>query len=364
MLKKVLKAFFELLIGAALIAGAVWYYQTVLSKAVAAKKKTVTTPYVIVEKQKSARVKDVIEALGTGIAKEAVDITAIVTAKVVLVNFNDGDTVEKDALLISLDDDKEQALKDQAQINIAEQEREMLRIEKLVKGKAVSQKTYDEQKTSLARSKTELDIVNVQIADRHLKAPFKGRLGMRLVSPGDLVTPGTKITTIDDISQIHVDFSIPEKYFAVLEKGREVEVTNAAYPGIVFKGVLTAISPRINQQTRMVEARATIDNKDARLRPGMMFTVRVDMGEPETLMIPERAITSLGEIQSVYLYMPQGHVVKREVKLGRRKDGKVEVISGICSGDAIVVEGVAKLIDGMKVNLEKAATPKKNKKGV
>ena len=362
MFKKIFKAGIELIIGAVLIAGAIWYYHHVLAKAVKPKRKNVSEPYVIVERQKSAKFKDVIESLGTGTSKEAVDITSTVTAKVVQINFNDGDFVEKDTLLVKLDDDKEQAQKAQALININEQQREMQRIEKLAKSRAVSQKNYDEQKTSLARAKTELDIVNVQISDRHLRAPFKGRLGMRLVSLGDLVTPGTKITTIDDISVLHVDFSIPEKYFAVLKKGREVEVTNAAYPGKVFKGILTAISPRINEQTRMVSARASIDNKENLLRPGMMFTVRVDMGEPELLMIPERSVTSLGEIQSVYLYDPKGFVKRTVVNLGRRKGGRVEVISGIKSGDVIVVEGVSKLTDGMKVKLENVAQNKNGAK--
>ena len=362
MSKKIFKAGIELIIGAVLVAGAILYYHHVLAKAVKPKRKNVSEPYVIVEKQKSAKFKDVIESLGTGTSKEAVDITSTVTAKVVQINFNDGDFVEKDTLLVKLDDDKEQAQKAQALININEQQREMQRIEKLAKSRAVSQKNYDEQKTSLARAKTELDIVEVEIADRHLRAPFKGRLGMRLVSLGDLVTPGTKITTIDDISILHVDFSIPEKYFAVLKKGREVEVTNAAYPGKVFKGILTAISPRINEQTRMVSARASIDNKENLLRPGMMFTVRVDMGEPELLMIPERSVTSLGEIQSVYLYDPKGFVKRTVVNLGRRKGGRVEVISGIRSGDVIVVEGVSKLTDGMKVKLEKVAQNKNGAK--
>lgn len=355
MIRKIFKTLFELILGAALVVGAVWYYHNVLAKAVQTKKKKVSEPYVVVERQKSAKIKDVIEALGTGSSKEAVDITSTVTAKVVQINFKDGDFVEKDALLVQLEDGKEQAQREQAVININEQRREMQRIEKLVKSRAVSQKAYDEQKTNLARAKTELDIVNVQISDRHLRAPFRGRLGMRLVSPGDLVTPGTKITTLDDLSMLHVDFSIPEKYFAVLKQGREVVVTNTAYPGKVFKGTLTAISPRINAQTRMVEARASIDNKENLLRPGMMFTVRVDMGEPELLMIPERSVTSLGEIQSVYLYDPKGHVTRKVVSLGRRRAGRVEVISGIKSGDVIVVEGVSKLADGMKVRLEEVA---------
>ena len=346
MWQKILKACGELLIGALVIGGAVYYYQVMLSSAAAAKRKATTTPTVMTAPQKAVQFSDIIEALGTGSAKEAVDITAIVTAKVVEVNFEDGDHAKAGQLLVKLDDAREQA-----EINLAEQVREMARIDRLYKSKAVSQKTVDEQKTSLERSKTLLAVANTQIDDRHLRAPFNGCLGMRLVSPGDLVTPGTKITTLDDISEINVDFAVPEKYFSELKTGYEVQVTNAAYPGEKFKGKVTAIAPRINLQTRMVEVRAMIDNKDMKLRPGMMFHVLVDMGKRDALMIPEKCVVSLGEKQFVFLYQPNGRVRRCEVSLGSRRDGRVEVVSGVKNGDVLVVEGVAKLVDGMNVNL-------------
>ena len=351
MWKKILKACAELLIGALVIGGAVYYYQVVLSSSVAAKQKAVTTPTVMAAPQKIVQFSDIIEALGTGSAKEAVDITATVTAKVVEVNFEDGDYAKNGQLLVKLDDAREQSERKQAEINLAEQNREMARIDRLYKSKAVSQKTLDEQKTSLERSKTLLAIANTQIDDRHLRAPFSGYLGMRLVSPGDLVTPGTKITSLDDISEINVDFSVPEKYFSELKTGYEVQVTNVAYPGEKFKGRITAIAPRINLQTRMVEVRAVIDNKEMKLRPGMMFHVLVDMGKRDALMIPEKCVVSLGEKQFVFLYLPNGRVRRCEVSLGSRREGVVEVVSGVKNGEVLVVEGVAKLVDGMSVNL-------------
>lgn len=351
MWKKILKACAELLIGALVIGGAVYYYQVVLSSSAAAKQKAVTTPTVMAAPQKIVQFSDIIEALGTGSAKEAVDITATVTAKVVEVNFEDGDYAKNGQLLVKLDDAREQSERKQAEINLAEQNREMARIDRLYKSKAVSQKTLDEQKTSLERSKTLLAIANTQIDDRHLRAPFSGYLGMRLVSPGDLVTPGTKITSLDDISEINVDFSVPEKYFSELKTGYEVLVTNVAYPGEKFKGRITAIAPRINLQTRMVEVRAVIDNKEMKLRPGMMFHVLVDMGKRDALMIPEKCVVSLGEKQFVFLYLPNGRVRRCEVSLGSRREGVVEVVSGVKNGEVLVVEGVAKLVDGMSVNL-------------
>ena len=230
MWKKILKVCSELLVGAVVVGGAVYYYQVILASGGMAKKRAAVTPSVVAEVQKKEQFADVIEALGTGSAKEAVEITATVTAKVVEIKFEDGDRVKAGQLLVRLDDDKERAELAQAEINLDEQEREMARIDRLSKSNAVSQKSIDEQKTKLARSKTLLAVAKTQINDRHLHAPFAGCLGMRLVSLGDLVTPGTKITTLDDISEINVDFSVPEKYFAALKTGYEISVRSPAYP--------------------------------------------------------------------------------------------------------------------------------------
>ena len=350
MWKKILKVCSELLVGAVVVGGAVYYYQVILASGGTAKKRAAVTPSVVAEVQKKVQFADVIEALGTGSAKEAVEITATVTAKVVEVKFEDGDQVKAGQLLVRLDDDKERAEFNQAEINLDEQEREMARIDRLSKSNAVSQKSIDEQRTKLERSRTLLAVAKTQINDRHLHAPFAGCLGMRLVSLGDLVTPGTKITTLDDISEINVDFSVPEKYFAALKTGYEISVKSPAYPDETFKGKITAISPRINLDTRMVEVRAVIDNKAMKLRPGMMFLVRVDMGSRSVLMIPEKCVVSLGEKQFVFTAKSDGRVTRREVTLGSRRGGKVEVVSGINEGETVVTEGVAKLVDGMTVN--------------
>lgn len=350
MWKKILKVCSELLVGAVVVGGAVYYYQVILASGGTAKKRAAVTPSVVAEVQKKVQFADVIEALGTGSAKEAVEITATVTAKVVEVKFEDGDQVKAGQLLVRLDDDKERAEFDQAEINLDEQEREMARIDRLSKSNAVSQKSIDEQRTKLERSRTLLAVAKTQINDRHLHAPFAGCLGMRLVSLGDLVTPGTKITTLDDISEINVDFSVPEKYFAALKTGYEISVKSPAYPDETFKGKITAISPRINLDTRMVEVRAVIDNKAMKLRPGMMFLVRVDMGSRSALMIPEKCVVSLGEKQFVFTAESDGRVARHEVTLGSRRGGKVEVVSGINEGETVVTEGVAKLVDGMTVN--------------
>ena len=147
-----------------------------------------------------------IEGIGTGYAKESVDITANATEKVVKLFFEDGQYVAGGTQLVQLSDDQFQAELAQAKINLAEQERELKRITPLYAARITSQKDYESAKTAVSRAKTAIDIVEYAIRNRCILAPFSGKLGMRLVSIGDLVSPGTKIVTIDDISEIKINF--------------------------------------------------------------------------------------------------------------------------------------------------------------
>ncbi len=354
MRKKMLKISFEIILSALLIAGAIYYFNEILNHRNTQKQKVLSQPTVMAERQKSVLFREIIEGLGTGVAKESVDVTSTVTEKVSELNFEDGQHVKKGTLLVRFDDAQEQAEKRQAELDIQEQLREMNRVRTLFGAKAASQKSFDEQKTSLERARMKLDIVKAQIADRTIHAPFDGVLGTRMVSLGDLVTPGTKVTTIDDLSEIKIDFNLPEKYFSKVQTGRNVTVTTSAYPKEEFKGVISFVGPRINPTTRSVEVRAVVSNQNLKLRPGMMFTVYADMGERNALMIPEKAVMSLGEIQYVFVLNPDMRVRRIPVRLGVRKAGRVEVEGGLANGANLIVEGVAKLVDGMEVKLRKS----------
>ena len=343
----------EFLLGGAILAGAIIFYvKTGTERSINSGRRRVEIPAVKVQPVKTSKIQARVEGIGTGLAKESVDITANATELVVGLFFDDGQTVTKGQLLVQLRDDQYQAELQQTRINLAEQERELKRITPLYHARITSQKDFDAAKTAVSRAKTAVGIVEYQIGNRRIIAPFSGKLGMRNVSIGDLVSPGTKVTTLDDISVIKVDFRVPEKYYPKVKSGQKVGVQTASFPNRIFSGSITAVSPRIDPVTRSAEVRATVPNPEGKLVPGMLFVVTLELGEHVSINVPEQALMSLGEIQYVFVYKPgQKRVERREIKLGQRSRGMAEILSGLKVGELLVVDGVLKLVDGAAVQV-------------
>lgn len=244
-----LKTFFarsaEALIGIAVLAGAVVFYVNQgTGRSINAVKRTAAVPSVQIEKTGPVEIRNTIEGIGTGLARESVDITANATEKVVGIFFKDGQYVEGGKLLVQLNDDQYQAQLEDAKINLAEQERELRRLTPLYNARITSQKDFEgAARTAVARARTTIGIVEYAIRNRQIIAPFSGKLAMRMVSLGDLVSPGTLVTSIDDISEIKIDFRVSEKYYPMVRAGQKVGVTSVAYPDTVFSGSISAISP-------------------------------------------------------------------------------------------------------------------------
>ena len=350
----------EFLLGGAILAAAVMFYiKTGTERTINARRRKSDIPAIRVAPVKMDKIQVRVEGIGTGLAKESVDITANATELVVGLYFEDGQSVTKGQQLVQLRDDQYQAELQQMRINLAEQERELKRITPLYHARITSSKDFDAAKTAVSRAKTAVGIVEYQIGNRRIIAPFSGKLGMRNVSIGDLVTPGTKITTLDDVSEIKVDFRVPEKYYPLIRSGQKVGVQTAAFPGRVFDGSITALSPRIDPVTRTAEIRAVVPNPDGKLAPGMLFVVTLELGEHTSIDVPEQALMSLGEIQYAFIYLPgTKRVQRREIKLGQRRRGQAEILSGLKVGELLVVDGVLKLVDGATVRLVDEDSPK------
>ncbi len=301
---------------------------------------------VTTEEVAARKVPDNLICIGTAVSRESVDIASLVTEKVINIGFQDGQFVQRGDLLVELDNAQEKVAVELADLAIAEHMREKERLEWLLKEDAIAQKDLDDRETRLKMALAEKAKAEADLADRVIRAPFTGLLGMRLVSVGDLLTPGTRIAALDDIEYIYVDFSVPEKYSAKLSTNLHFKADNIAYSGF-FTGKVRAVDPRIHSETRSVSVRGEIANLDHRLRPGMLLTVYLDMGEESMLMAPESSVLSLGEKQSVFLVSADRKSVKRQpVRTGRRSDRYVEILSGVKAGDLVVTEGVGKLADG------------------
>lgn len=294
---------------------------------------------------------DRIEAVGTAKANESVTITARVSEQVKSVFFKQGATVQAGELLVQLEAAEEEALLAEAKVDRDEQNRELERVRKLREKQVQTGQKFDQQKSALDAAEARLRQAEARLRDRKIVAPFTGVLGVRQISPGALVEPGTAVTTLDDIDRIKLDFTVPEIYISYLKVGQRIEAQSAAWPGQSFSGEVSIISPRVNPTTRAVQVQAIVPNPDKRLRPGMLLTVTLIANPRKSLSVPEECLVAYGKKQFVYVMKDDGTVEKREVSLGRREVGRAEVLSGLTAGETVVTEGVMNLRDGAKVHV-------------
>jgi membrane fusion protein (multidrug efflux system) len=291
---------------------------------------------------------DTLDALGTAAAKESVTITAKVSEKVEQVHFDSGDTVEAGKVLVTLSDRAQSAGVGEAAADYAEAQKTYERIQELAKQQLVAATQLDMQRANRDAARARLEAQKATVGDRVIVAPFAGVLGLRQVSPGSLVTPGTVITTLDDVSMIKLDFSVPERSLGALSVGASVRATSDAFPGEIFEGRITSIGSRVDPSTRALAARAEFANPQRRLRPGMLLQVQLEQGSRQALQVPELALDQLGE--QAFLYKVVGDKVEHvPVKIGARRPGWVEILGGVQAGDRVVVEGIVKLKDGAKI---------------
>lgn len=292
---------------------------------------------------------DSFEAVGTTKARESVTLTAKITETVRKVNFTDGQRVDAGDVLVEMTSGQQVAALAEAQANYKDAERLMQRNDDLVGKGTVSQQVADTARSTQESSKARVAFLRAQLSDRVVTAPFSGVLGLRQVSVGALVTPGTVITTLDNIDTITVDFSMPERFLAALRPGLDVQATSVAYPGRSFSGTIVSVDSRVDVVTRAVLVRAEIANTDHALRAGMLMTVRVLRPSREVLAVPEIAIEQIGADSFVYVVGTDDTVKRATVVLGARKDGKVEVVEGLEPGARIVKDGTVKLREGSKI---------------
>ncbi len=298
---------------------------------------------------------DTLQALGTVHARESVTVTASVGEKVQAVHFDSGQSVRAGAPLVTLSGQAEQAALDEAAASATEADRQYRRLAGLAEQQLVARAQLDAQRATRDAARARVAQVRAQLADRVIRAPFAGVLGLRQVSPGSLVSPGTVITTLDDLSQVYVDFPMPETQLAQVAAGQAIEGTAAAYAGRSFEGTVATIDARVDAATRAVTVRGQFANTDRALKPGMLVQVRVRRPERQALLAPEIAVVQAGTDSFVYRVTPQGVAERVDVKLGTRAGGQVEVLEGLKPGDRIVVDGTGKLRPGQKIEDAAAA---------
>lgn len=297
-----------------------------------------------------------VQALGTAQAFESVTIASKVQDRIQKLLFESGQRVEKGAALVELASIEQSADLAEAKAQLEADASELDRIQELSERGFATRSSLDAAKAAAERSQARVEALQARIADRTLRAPFSGVLGLRNASVGQLVQPGEAIVTLDDVSRIKLDFEVPESQLTLVRRGVGLVAATAAFPGREFKGEVDQIDSRLDPQTRTVRARAVLGNGDRALKPGMLMTVRVNANPRTALAVPETALIERGEGAFVYRVKADGSVELARIDIAGRQDGFVEVLAGLEKGEQIVIEGVNRVRPGQPIQAVPAQT--------
>tara|TARA_R110002072_G_scaffold174303_4_gene329412 strand:- start:13938 stop:14987 length:1050 start_codon:yes stop_codon:yes gene_type:complete len=290
-------------------------------------------------------------ALGTAVANESVRLTANRSDLVKAIHFSDGQHVEKDALLLEMETGEEQSRLAESKALLTEREAAHRRAVEL-QAQGISPNSEVQQALAqMHAAKARVATLEVTIRDHSVRAPFAGVLGLRRISVGSLLQSSTVITTLDDLSVMKVDFTIPETWLSSVRVGQPVRALSDAWPGKTFTGKVTAIDTRLDSSTRSATIRAIVNNPDLMLRPGMLLKVDVDRGEAPSRQVPEDAVVQKGEKHFVFVVGADNVARQTDVTVGRRRVGRVEVLGGLEKGQRVVVDGLVRVRDGTEVEV-------------
>lgn len=299
---------------------------------------------------------DEIASVGTTSANESITLSAKVTETVAKINFSDGDTVRSGDVLVELTGRAEVAALKEAQASFVEADRQYNRLSNVAMKGTVTQSQVDSQAALRDAAQARREAIRARLSDRVIVAPFSGLTGFRMVSPGALVSPGTAITTLDDIDTLKVDFSVPESLLATINMGDTVVAKSTAFPDREFVGKVISMDSRVDPASRAVKVRAQIDNVDHPLRPGMLLSVKLLTQPRQVLAIDEIAVMQLAGDAFVYRADAEGKIQRVIVEIGARKSGMVEIRSGLNPDDQVVGEGTVKVQPGQVVRFVDPAT--------
>ena len=287
-----------------------------------------------------------IEALGTLRANETVQITASVTEPVVAINFEDGQRVKAGDILVELDTAEELAELAEQQAILEEAELQTRRLTNLVEQRAASTAELDIQRREANAAKARIQAIQARIKLRRITAPFAGRVGLRNISLGALAQPQQPITTLIDDQRMKLDFDVPAVYLNTIKIGDRIEASSQAFTNQVFVGEVSSINNVIDPATRTVTVRSIMPNINSQLQPGLLMQVRLTYNLRDAIIIPEESVLINGSKHTVYqLDQVDGmtRVAAREISLGQRLRGYVEVTNGLQAGDEIVTQGLTKV---------------------
>jgi membrane fusion protein (multidrug efflux system) len=309
-----------------------------------------------------------IPAAATVTAVQGVMVSAEVGGRVTRIGFESGAAVSAEDILVQLDTASEEAQLASAEAAAALAEADLKRVRALGKRDLASRDAVDSAEAQVKQTVAQVGNMHALIAKKTIRAPFSGRLGLRLVNLGQVLSAGDAIVSLHMLDPIYVDFSIPQQRIRSLKKGMEVRVTTDAAPGETFSSELIAVNPEVDTATRSVRVRSRIANPGETLHAGMFVKVEVILPDKQSV---------LPVVATAVLYAPFGDsvfVVDRQkgsktgepdlvlrqqfVRVGQTQGDFVDVVDGLKPGETVVTSGVFKLRTGMKVVIDNKLAPK------
>jgi membrane fusion protein (multidrug efflux system) len=291
-----------------------------------------------------------ISSVGSLLANEHVLVQSEVSQRLVAIYFREGTYVSRGSLLFKLDEATLKAdlnkLRIQEELAIQNESRDHILLEK----GGISQQAYDETLNRLKTLQAEIARIQVDIDKTEIRAPFSGRIGLRNVSEGAYVKPTDILTTLEDVSQIKLDFTIPERYAGSISKGQPVTFTISGSP-VLYQATIDALEPSVDASTRNLKLRAITDNKEGKLIPGLSAKVFLDFQETSaSIFIPSQCLIPVLKGYQVFV-CKEGLVKVFPIKTGIRNRESVQILEGLSAGDTVVMTNLLRLRPGARIKL-------------
>jgi membrane fusion protein (multidrug efflux system) len=309
----------------------------------------------------------VITAVGSLEAVQGVTVAAEMGGRIVNIAFEPGTRVKKGDLLVQQDTASETAQLRAAEASLSLAKSNLERKNKLLERRTISRSEFDNADAQYKQALAEADNIRAIIEKKTIRAPFAGRLGIRLVNLGQILNEGEPIVSLQSLDPIFVNFLLPQQQIAQIQTGLSVRVTTDSLPDRAVEGKITAINPQVDAATRNIRIQATLPNTEERLRPGMFANVAVVMpGRESVLFIPATAVNYAPYSDSVFVVEEgqaevdgRASMVLRQqiVRLGEKRGDFVAVVSGLQEGQTVVSTGVFKLRNGQSVTVDNSLAP-------
>jgi len=311
-----------------------------------------------------------LSGVGTVVASNGADVTTESGGIIAALHFESGARVKKGDLLVTLSAGTERAdlARLQAQADLAKSE--FTRLERLYKLDAISKSELDRAQADLSAARAGADAQRAKLAQKQIRAPFSGQLGIRQVNVGQYLSAGTPIVSLQAINPVFVDFTLPEQNQAAVQNGQTVSVVVDSQPGRTFSGVISAIEPMMDSKTRNFKVRARFDNADEALRPGLFARASIGLAKTASVVtIPQTSVSynpygnSVYVIQSVKGKAADGKVTdelvvrRRFIKTGETRGDLVVVTDGLKAGEQVATSGLLKLQNDSKVKINNTVQP-------